>query len=148
MTRYIECTDNVSLIKEILKDYYTDVIFDGCPNFEDFKPDLENSIWFLLKQDEEIVGIIRLENMNCVTWIPHIVIKPEYRGNGSKEWGIYVMQYMKDRLKDVRFLILTPVESAKRYAERLGFTLLGILPKSIKRNGKLMDQYILTGSAT
>jgi RimJ/RimL family protein N-acetyltransferase len=50
---------------------------------------------------------------------------------------------MKDKLKDVNFLVMTPYESARRYAERMGFKLLGILPASMKKNGKLMDQYIL-----
>ena len=132
-------------IKSCLKDYYELVIFDGCPSYEDFKPDLENALWFILKQGSKTAGLIKLENLNLTTWIPHIVIKQEYRGKGSEQWGLQVVEYMKKRIKDVNFLVMTPYEPAKRYAERMGFSLIGILPKSIKKEGELMDQYILSG---
>lgn len=141
----IEITSDVQLIKSLLQDDYDNVIFDGCPGFEDFTPDVENSLWFILKHNSYNVGLIKLENLNLITWIPHIVIKPEYRGNGSEQWGLSVAAYMKERIPDVTFMVMTPYESAKCYAERMGFNLIGILPRSVKKNGKLMDQYILTG---
>ncbi len=142
--RYIECTSDVSTIKSIIKDDYDLVTYDGCPSFEDFQPDIENSLWFLLKQNSTITGLIKLESLNLITWIPHIVIKQEYRGKGSEQWGLLVVKYMKERLKDVNFLVMTPYDSARNYAERMGFKNIGILPKSIKKNGELMNQYMLT----
>lgn len=144
--RTIECTSEVGTIKSLLKDDYDQVIFDGCPNYEDFKPDLENSLWFLLKDGHEVAGLIKLENLNLTTFMPHIVIKKEYRGKGSEQWGKLVVNYMKERLKDVNFLVMTPYESAKNYALRMGFNYLGLMSNSVKKNGKLMDQYVLTGS--
>lgn len=149
----IKCTSDVHTIKSIIADDYDLVIFDGCPSFEDFQPNTENSLWFILyhKNDAsssadcgtQTAGLIKLENLNLTTWIPHIVIKKEYRGAGSEQWGLLVVQYMQERIADVNFLVMTPYESAKNYAERMGFNYLGILPKSIKKNGKLMDQYML-----
>lgn len=141
----IDRTNDVKTISKIIKDDYDTVIFDGCPSFEDFKPDLENSLWFILKEDKEIAGLIKLENLNWTTWMPHIIIKKEYRGNGSEQWGLLVAAYMKEIFKDINFLVMTPYETAKKYAERMGFKLIGILPKSLKKNGILMDQYILSG---
>lgn len=143
--RYIECTTDVRTIKDTIKDDYNTVIFDGCPSFEDFEPDLENSLWFILKQDSYTSGLIKLESLNFTTWIPHIVIKQEYRGKGSEQWGLLVVKYMKERIKDINFLVMTPYESAKKYAERMGFKLIGILPNSVKKDGELMNQYILSG---
>jgi RimJ/RimL family protein N-acetyltransferase len=141
----LRTTTDKAEIKDILKDYYESVTYDGCPAFEDFEPDTENSLWFVLEQEEEVAGIIKLENMNLTTWIPHIVIFEQFRGNGSEHWGKQVIQYMKERIKDVNFLVLTPYESARNYAERVGFKFIGVLPDSIKRNGKLMNQYVLGG---
>jgi hypothetical protein len=143
----ITCTSDACLIKSALAGYYESVIFDGCPGYESFVPDVENSVWFILKQDSYTAGIIKLENLNLTTWIPHILIYPEFRQNGSETWGLAVAQYMKERLKDVCFLVMTPYESAKNYALRMGFNYIGVLPKSIKKDGKLMDQYMLSGGA-
>jgi RimJ/RimL family protein N-acetyltransferase len=144
----ILCTTDVRTIKEIIKDDYDMVIFDGCPSFEDFEPDVENSLWFILYQDSDTAGLIKLENLNLTTWIPHIVIKKEFRGEGSEHWGQLVVKYMKERIKDINFLVMTPYETAKKYAERMGFNLIGIMPKSVKKNGELMDQYILSGDCS
>ena len=138
----IECTRDAKRIKSIIKNYYDLVIFDGCPSFEDFKPDVDTSFWFVLKDGKKVAGLIKLENLNLTTWIPHIVIKEEYRGNDSEQWGLLVAQYMKDIFKDVCFLVMTPYESAKNYAIRMGFNIIGILPNSIKKDGQLMSQYI------
>lgn len=141
----IECTSDVRTIKEIIADDYETVIYDGCPSFKDFQPDTDNCLWFILKQDSYTAGLIKLESLNLITWIPHIVIKKEYRGAGSEQWGLMVVKYMKERIKDVNFLVMTPYETAKKYAERMGFKLIGVMPKSMKKNGELMDQYILSG---
>lgn len=141
----IECTSDVRTIKSIIKEDYDLVIYDGCPSFEDFQPDTDNCLWFILKQDSYTAGLIKLESLNLITWIPHIVIKKEYRGAGSEQWGLLVVKYMKERIKDVNFLVMTPYETAKKYAERMGFKLIGVMPKSMKKNGELMDQYILSG---
>lgn len=145
MSKSIAQTTNVYMIKSILEKDYDNVIYDGCPSFNDFMPDLTNAIWFILRSDQKIAGLIKLENLNFVTWIPHIVIKKEFRGKGSEEWGSMVVKYMKDKLKDVNFLVLTPYEPAKNYAERMGFKFMGMLPKSFKKNGELLDQFILIG---
>lgn len=141
----IECTTDSNTIKDIIKEYYHIVTYDGSPGFEDFVPDTESALWFKLLQDSDTAGLIKLENVNWVTWTPHIVIKEEYRGSGSEEWGKLVYKYMKERIPDVTFLVITPYWSAKNYAKRMGFTELGIIPRSIKKNGELMDQYILGG---
>lgn len=146
--RYIECTSDVRTIKDTIKDDYNTVIFDGCPSFEDFEPDTENSLWFILKQDIYTSGLIKLESLNLTTWIPHIVIKEQYRGKGSEQWGLLVVKYMKERIKDINFLVMTPYESAKKYAERMGFKLIGVMPNSVKKDGELMNQYILSGDCS
>jgi hypothetical protein len=143
----IELTSDKSVIKDIIKEYYDLVTFDGCPSFEDFIPDTENSIWFVLYDNcgTQLAGLIKLESVNFITWTPHIVIKKEYRKNNSEQWGLLVAAHMKEKIADVNFMVITPYKAAKDYAKRMGFKLIGIMPKSMKKNGKLMDQYVLSG---
>lgn len=140
----IERITDSEVISSILKNDYDTVTFDGCSVFEDFIPDLENTLWFKLLYNEYTAGLIKLENLNWVTWMPHIIIKAEFRGAGSEQWGLLVAKYMKEIFKDIVFLVMTPYENAKRYAERMGFKNIGILPSSLKKNGILMDQYMLS----
>jgi hypothetical protein len=43
----------------------------------------------------------------------------------------------------MKFMALTPYENAKKYAEKLGFVTKTILTNSIKKNGVLLNQYVL-----
>lgn len=139
----IRQTENIQEIKYLLEDYYDALVYDGSPSFNDFVPDTYNSVWFILLENEKPAGLIKLESLNYTLFIPHIIIYKKYRGNGSEEWGLQVIEYMKERLKDAKFLALTPYESAKQYAERIGFKYISTLCGSIKKNGKLMNQYML-----
>lgn len=120
----------------------TDILSNkGSPSL--ITPYIKDSIWFTLKQDSYTSGLIRLECLNSVLWVPHIFIYEEYRGNGSEEWGKQVVKYMEDKLEARKFLVLTPYEAAKRYAEKVGFKQVGVLTNSIKKDGKLLNQYMM-----
>lgn len=133
----VESTCSENMIKLALEPIYEEFSEDDCPNLMTFKPE---GIWFLLLSDRNLAGIINLQKLNNTTWIPHIYIYEHYRGKGSEEWGKLVMEKMP-----TKYLAMTPYKSAKKYAEKLGFKHIHTLKKSIKKNGKLMDQYILEG---
>jgi len=122
---------------------YSDLVYDGSPALSHFIPDMKRNAWFILKSDKDTAGLIMLEPLNNVLWTAHIVIYEAYRGAGSEEWGKQVADYMRQYCNAKKFIAVTPYETAKNYAERTGFKLLTVLEKSIKKNGELMDQYIL-----
>lgn len=137
--RTIEATCSENMIKLALEPVYDEFAFDGNPELCNIEP---SGIWFLLFKDRNLAGVINLEELNNTTWMPHIYIYEHYRGKGSEEWGRQVIKNMGPGFK---YLALTPYESARKYAKKLGFKEVGKITNSIKKNGKLMDQYILEG---
>lgn len=138
-------TKYISLIKEVLNydNMYEQTAYDDSPSLKDFIPDIKNNIWFILENKKHVTGLILLEPINNIMWNCHVMIYSEFRGNGSEEWGKQVAEYMKQNYGAKKFLAITPYESAKKYAERVGFTLVGTLSRSIKKNNELMNQYLL-----
>lgn len=123
-----------------LEDFYSEIAYDGSPEFKDYVP---KGVWFTLYEDDLIAGLINLEPLNNVTWIPHIMIYETCRGKGSEEWGNIVVRTMCTQFGAKKFLAFTPYEAAKKYAERMGFKQIGKLSNSILKNGKLLSQYML-----
>lgn len=123
-----------------LGDFYESIAYDGSPEFKDYVP---RGIWLSLYEGKELVGFINLEPLNNVMWNCHVMIYPHYRGNKSEEWGVRTAKYMRDIHSATKFLAITPYESAKKYAERVGFKCIGMLSRSIQKDDELMDQYIL-----
>lgn len=123
-----------------LSDFYTEIAYDGSPEFSQYVP---KGVWFVLFENNDIAGLINLEQMNNVMWNCHIMIYASHRGNGSEEWAKLVAQWAREHLEAEKFLAITPYEAAKKYAERAGFTNVGILSSSIRKNGKLLNQYVL-----
>lgn len=142
ISKTVYITTDVKLIKSILSkdNIYDSISYDDSPDLKHFVP---KGIWFVLKEGNDIAGLITLEPMNNVLWTPHIIIYKEYRGNGSEEWGKKVADYMRRRCGAKKFLAFTPYEPAKRYAEKMGFKYLTTLTESIKKDGVLLDQYVL-----
>ncbi len=122
------------------KSIYENLAYDDSPSLQDYEI---TGIWFILYEDNKTAGFINLKELNNILWSPHIFIFEEYRRNGSEEWGKLVAQYMVKYFGAKKFLALTPYESAKKYAEKMGFKYVATLTSSIKKDGILMDQYIL-----
>lgn len=143
--KYIQRTVDAQLIKDILStdNIYDGLVYDGSPDFNEFQPNVKDNIWFILKENNNTCGLITLEYLNYVLWVPHIVIFEKYRGKDSITWGKQAASYMRYKCGAKRFLAMTPYINAKRYAEKMGFNYIATLPKSIKKNGKLLDQYML-----
>lgn len=141
--KMIQLSNRIEM-QTFLEDFYEAISYDGSPEFKDYVP---TGIWISLFEGEgsvyNLAGFINLEPLNNVTWIAHIMIYETFRGNGSEEWAIQAAEYMRGKLGAKKFLAITPYKAAKQYAERAGFTYLTMLSKSIKKNGELMDQYLL-----
>lgn len=138
-------TQSISSVYDILSrdGVYDNLVYDNSPPLSHFIPNMKDNVWFILNYRNEPSGLIMFEYLNYVLWVPHIVILEEYRGNNSEEWGKQAIQYMINSCGAKKFLALTPYKSAKHYAERVGFKEITVLTKSIQKNGKLLDQYML-----
>lgn len=135
MMKSVCLSDNPEEVRDILldKDVWASGVFGDIPD----------GLWFVLRQDEITAGIINLRSINSVLWVPHIYIHKKYRGKGSEKWGKLVASYMIKKMGAKKFLVLTPHETAKRYAERVGFKYVGELKLSVELDGELLNQYML-----
>lgn len=138
----IHRTSDTQLIRSILEveNIYEKTAYDGSPKLKDFVP---KGIWFVLKDGQDIAGAITLKQLNNVLWIPHIFIFEQHRGNDSHKWGTQVAEFMRKNCGTKKFMAMTPYKTAKRYAEKMGFKMIATLTNSIKKDGELLDQYIL-----
>lgn len=141
MSEYsVRITSNLDEIKSVLSQDYDSLVYDNSPAIQEFNA---TGVWFILYYKTEIAGFITVSPLNNVTWMPHILIYKQFRGPESKQWGQQVYQIMRECFKAEKFLAFTPYISAKKLAENIGFKCIAILTSSIKKNGKLLDQYIL-----
>ena len=141
----IKQTKDINLIKSILKkdNVYDGLVYDNSPPIDKWTPDIMNTIWFALYDNQDLAGLIKLSYLNYVLWIPHVIIYKQFRGQGSEGWGKLAAQYMREVYGAKKFMAMTPYKNAKKYAEKIGFKHVHTLTKSIKKNGELLDQYIL-----
>ncbi len=142
MRSILNINDHPALIKKVLSidNVYTELAYDGSPDLNHFVPD---GMWFLLLDGSDIAGFINLKPLNNITWMPHIFIFKLYRGNGSEEWGKQVADEMTNKYGAKKFLAFTPYRTARKYAENVGFKYVATLFKSIKKKGRMLDQYML-----
>jgi hypothetical protein len=136
----VEITNCKDVIKDMLSDVYEQLSYDNSPPLEKFEP---KGVWFMLIKDSKEAGFISFDCLNNILWTPHIYIKEEFRGKGSEEWGKQAAQYMRETYGAKKFLVMTPYKAAKNYAKRVGFTYVTTLTKSIKKDGKLLDQNLI-----
>lgn len=138
-------TTNPLLIKELLTidNTYDSLVYDGSPSIMDYNVDTSKNLWFILLKDGYTSGLITLEYLNYVLWVPHVFIYNKFRGEGSEQWGKLVAEEMRTKYGAKKFLALTPYIQAKKYAEKIGFKYIHTLESSVQKNGKLMNQYML-----
>lgn len=123
-----------------LSDFYDQLVYDGSPEFKDYIP---RGLWLTFYEDDKVAGLANLEPLNNVMWTAHVMLYTSHRGHGSEDWGKQAAQYMKDNLGAKKILAFTPYKAAKKYAERMGFTYIDTISRSIQKNNELMDQYML-----
>ncbi len=141
MKSVLPCND-IELIKNILgqDNIYESLAYDGSPPLAQFNP---QGIWVLLLEEEAIAGLINLEPINNIMWNSHVYIYPTFRGNSSEKWGQLTAQYMRKNIKNIKIVGFTPYIEAKKWAEKMGFKCIAVLNNSIKKNGKLLNQWLL-----
>ena len=108
-----------------------------------------NDLWLGVFLESELIGLFRFHVMNGVTLQVHIHILPEHRGK-------YAMKAAKDMWKwflsgtninkdFVKVITSVPViwPRVKKFAEINGFIEEGLNRMSYKKNGIIVDQWML-----
>lgn len=110
-------------------------------------PDLVNEYWVAGFIDEDLAGCYRIHPMGGVLWQIHCRILPEYR----QKWAIKIsrkaLNWASLNIEKLqRIMCFVPVchRNVKLHCLQVGFRGNGTLEKSYLKNGKLIDQEILS----
>lgn len=121
------------------------IVDDFTKDFYDLKIISKWGIFLLIKNGEENIGFILIVPWNGICFEGHIAILPKYRGEKSIESIRKGCEWLYSNTSCQKIIAQIPVYNQKAYAAILsaGAKLEGINEKSIMRNGKLHDQYLL-----
>jgi len=149
MTLRVQTTSNVDLIKEVLNDQrlYEVTTEDGTGPLETFNPDVIDTIWVALIDDETIIGFMIAEQVSKAVLSVHVAIRSDEWGNSKRnvELGKQAIALLLSAETIHKVVAQIPVEDQHvlRYAQRVGLRREGINRESFLRKGKLLDQYYM-----
>lgn len=128
-------------------DIWQCVAEDGS-TFSDFDPDVNNECWLMMEIDGVKIAVYNLHAINSATVQIHAHVLQQYRKDYSKETGNLAIKYILDNTDYQKVVAFVPViyENVKNFTQLFGFVVEGILTKSIKKNGILVDQWILAAT--
>jgi hypothetical protein len=116
----LKSTDDIELIRSVVKEVYQEITTDDDPCFDAFKPVLENRKYLAGYVKGECIGIV-VYCFNKDRTMIHIVVKPEFRGR-------YAWILAKKALKDRAGIIFTEIPdlypNVIKFAEKLGFEIV------------------------
>lgn len=101
-----------------------------------------NAIAMVAEEDGRVVGICDVHRVRPGTELSHkgvlgIVIRKGYRGRGiGGELISRVLEEAQDKYEMILLGVFSNNEGAIRLYRKLGFVEYGVLPRSVKRNGK------------
>ena len=107
--------------------------FDDFWNLDVLKSELESpsSYYFVIKNNEEIVGFAGIKVILDEADIMDIVIKKSYRGNGL---GKLLMEYLISFARSLKLLSLTLEVREDNYSAIALYTKLGFIKVGLRKN--------------
>jgi len=147
----IERTQDAALVKSIITHprIYPSVTDDGAPRPELFDASeavKHKNVYFLLaRAGEELLGCFMLHSHNAVLYEVHTCLLPNAWGPRAVEAGVAGRRWMFANTPCEKIMTFVPQGNglAFKFAKRCGMQLEGILTKSYKKGGKLLDQSLL-----
>lgn len=121
--------------------------FDDFWNYQIFKSELENpnSIYFIIKTDNEICGFVGMIKVLDIADIMNIVIKKDFRGKGLSKLLIeYIINYcMENDIKTINLEVSSKNIVAINLYKKYGFEEVGRRKKYYKDvDGILFTKHI------
>jgi len=141
------CTiDDLEFVDAVLTHpaIYPHISDDYSPSIKEFtaKPLLEAPMCYVLAYKD--YGIVLSTPINGTLFDTHITMLPEHRGKEAVEASDEFKKYLFNETTCEKIMAIIPdiFPNVMNFVERIGFELEGILTKSIKKNGKLIDQFV------
>lgn len=146
----IERTRDIALIRSIITHpkVYPHVADDSAPPPESFDPSeavAHPNVYFLLARGSELLGLFMVHQQNGVMYEVHTCLLPWAYGETATKAGKALISWVFENTPCEKLITFVPQGNslAYHYARRCGLKLEGIVTKSYKKNGRLLDQRLL-----
>jgi RimJ/RimL family protein N-acetyltransferase len=116
---------------------------DHSPSVESFTPSANPVITYLLLDDgEECLGLYMLFPYSATCWEIHTCLLPRGWGSIGLECAKAVLDWLFNNTPCEKLISWVPEDNdyAYKYSINAGLRLEGVNGKSVRRNGKLLDQ--------
>ncbi len=138
----LQRTHNSELIKSVVSTMWNSVCEDGH-KIEDFDPKPEQNCWVNI----EDIGLYNLHPHNSTTLEIHAFILPNKRKENSVLTGKEILKWILENAPKQYQKIIAQVPflypNVKDFCINNGFQIEGINRLSHKKNGKIVDQWLL-----
>lgn len=143
-----ERTYDDELVRSLItrNDIWATIAEDG-QDIDDFTPNCESDCWLLMTEGSNVIGLYNLHPHNSCTLEIHAHVMPECRKMHSDETGRLALQWIIDNAPSMYQKIIAQVPeiypNVRAFCEKNGFVLEGTNRQSYRKNGIIMDQWLL-----
>lgn len=141
-------TFNKQLVRDIIThpDIFKTIAEDGF-KLKDVDVNCVRDCWLVMDNGSQVVGVYKLHPHNSTTLQIHAHVLPEYRKEHSQDTGIEALRWILEEgpreYEKVIAIIPCIYENVKRFTCSQGFIVEGINRKSYRKNGRIVDQWLL-----
>ena len=143
-----ERTFNDRLVYSVITmpEIWSTIAEDG-QNPDDFEPNCDSDCWLLMTEGSETIGLYNLHPHNSCTLEIHAHVIPEHRNRYSRDTGRAALKWIMDHSPDMYQKVIAQVPdiypNVRKFCELNGLILEGTNRESYRKNGVLLDQYLL-----
>jgi RimJ/RimL family protein N-acetyltransferase len=123
------------------------MMHDGAAPAEEFRPAEDEQLWYVLvKRGDQVLGLFLLAPHTNVCYEAHMMLLPEGRlGRRSIAAYEFGMDWVREHLDCKKIIGNIPDynEAALRMALASGYRIIGTNTRSLRHNGRLIDQTIV-----
>lgn len=144
----IKIVEDEETIKSImLADEIWETISEDEIGKEDYTPDMDNDLWVGAFVEEECIGLFRFHSVTGVALQLHVQILLKYRKEYSMEAMAKVWEWFEEGIDEnfIKVIVSIPTIylNVYKFALANGFIDEGLNRQSIKKNGHIIDQWLL-----
>lgn len=136
-------TTKENLINLLAKEeLYKEMVWNKDELLEQIDFEMEKSLFFEAIIDGEVAGFFCFQNIQPNAFIGHMGFYKKFRGFQAYACGMRMLEFLENCLEHCTLYAYCPQSRPKaaRYAIKLGFEFIGVLPNSICIDGTFEHQ--------
>lgn len=126
-------------------DIWERLVSDHSPAKEQWRPNLNDSVIALAGRIPELIGIATYIKSSPIVYRAHFQVLPEYRKEYALDFALSSVEWMKENTSAEKLVAEIPEyhPNVIGFAHKTGFVVEGINTQSIKKDGKLYNQFYM-----